>query len=537
MAHVLYYAVIALTVSTVMSSMCPKSMMSCDCRNDNKWSETNEDGLLLVDCFGDVDNLQDELNVYANKSIRKLLIENTTATHMTAEIFSDLKIGILTIKNQVTKIESDTFKPISDTLTSLRLLGVNISKSWKLDFLQDLNIESLYLDRNGLYPEHFPDFVFANFSLNSLKLLSLRHCKIVEIMEDAFLGLDGLETLDLTHNNIPKVAKWLLRLTNLKKINLSYNHRLIYIGDYAFKTLSKLEEIDLSHTGINAILEFAFVGLENSLQSLQLHHAELQHGHFSTMKKLRKLKRLDISYNQIVEMHNTSFIGFASLEELDISGQREIHLRTVETVNFVDSVFRGLERKLKVLKIRDLMMTSLPLAALSSLHSLQEIDASENEFTEIYEDFFYGVKARVIHLTNMQINEISPDAFIGFKLGAEVNFDNNEISNISFVLNTQRCQFRKLSFINNPISCDCDVVKIASTNRVSDLSGTCADGYFKRENLAHVHELPLAFNICDTTDYRNISNCKYMVSNSSQKSIIDSRLYCALLLLLLINFK
>jgi len=521
--------------SYVTSSICP-SGSSCDCKKEHQVRKDSDKDYIVINC--ELSVTEDDIHVFANTSIRRLKLHNTTMTNLVAGTFKDINVETLTVHDQVTKIESDTFADIMDTLTTLKLININISRNWDLNFLKDLKISRLYLDQNGIYPEHFPELVFSNLSLGSLKHLSLKNCKIVDIMDNSFQGLEHLDTLDISYNNIPKIASWILRLKNLRKINMSNNKRLIYIGDNAFYSLTKLEEIDLSNTGINAILEHAFNGLEHSLHTLKLRHAQLQDGHFNTMKHLKRLKTLDLSYNKIVDMHNTSFIGFSSLQSLDVSGQRDIRDGHQVSLNFVDSAFRGLDRKLLILKIRDLMMTSLPLAALSSLQVLEELDASQNEFTEIYDDFFYKVNARVIYLRDMDISYIQPNAFMDLKLGSEVFLDNNDIKNMSFILETRKCQFLTLSLKNNSVDCSCDVVEIALTNRVRHLEGTCADGFFKGEPLRRVHKLPLAQTMCDISNLRNDTNCKYTgVSRASHFTIYKLYFHTLFFILAVVDFK
>ncbi|XP_045201596.2 leucine-rich repeat-containing G-protein coupled receptor 4-like [Mercenaria mercenaria] len=327
----------------------------------------------------------------------------------------------------------------------------------------------------------------------------------------ALEGLPNLEILDLSHNYLPMVPDAILLLRKLRKLNLSFNKRLIYVHDYAFKPLRYLEEIDISNTDLSTVSEFAFFGLENSLKTLQLHHALLQDGHFSSMKELKRLKTIDISYNKIVEMHNTSFEGFVALEELDISGQSDIRSGVPYRLGFIDSVFKGVERKLKTLRIRDLGMDySLPLGALKSLQRLETLDASRNEFTEIYESFFYGIKARNIYLTDMEINSVSNFAFETLRPGVNIYFDRNNITNISFVLDTPICLFEKLSLIGNPLTCGCDVIEIAATNRISELIGTCADDFYRGENIKALPELDIAMINCDTKGYKKITHCSYI---------------------------
>lgn len=508
-ADIITPVMLILLTTGATSNYCP-DVTSCDCRID--WSSGDSLSYDVVECEGDVNFKSLNLSSFANNgNIRKLTFTNTTLRAFDSSTFEGLQIDAITIQNQKILIGDETFVPLSNTLTDLSLINVNISKIWNLNFLKNLhNLETLVLDENGIYPEHFPDDVFRTLNLTGLKHLSLRYCKIANMGTNSLVGLINLEILDLSHNILPVVPTAILTLKKLRRINLSYNKRLIYVHDYAFKTLNELEEIDISHSDLQTISDYAFYDLENSLTTLKLHHSQLVDGHFASMKELRKLQYLDVSYNRIVEMHNTSFEGFMALEELDISGQQDVRDGLIYRLGFIDSIFKGIERKLKILRIRNLGMVSLPLAALKSLRKLELLDASENDFTEVYESFFYGIKARSVYMTDMQITDISSEAFETLPLGINMYFDRNNITNISFILDTPKCLFQKLSLVGNPVTCECDVIEIAATRRVTELIGTCGDYIYEGENLKSVYKLQIASKNCDMADYKNDTICSYV---------------------------
>ncbi|XP_060568792.1 chaoptin-like [Ruditapes philippinarum] len=504
-------------------SIACEGLQSCDCRRERDWLQDGSDSYGVIECEGDMDMTSFNFSWYSKKTdLQEIIFTNTSIRSIGKNVFNGMKqIKTLKIQNQTIKIHADAFAPLGDNLEHVSLININISRDWKLDYLKHLeNLETLYLDKNGQYPEHFPKHVFRNISLTSLKHLSLRYCKIAIMTREGLEGLPNLEVLDLSHNYLPTVPDAIIQLRKLRKLNLSFNKRLIYVHDYAFKPLKYLEEIDISNTDLSTISEFAFYGLENSLTNLHLHHALLQDGHFHSMKELKRLKFIDISYNRIVEIHNTSFEGFVALDELDISGQSDIKDGVPYKLGFIDSVFKGVERKLKILHIRDLGMdSSLPLGALKSLQRLETLDASMNKFTEIYEEFFYGIKAKNIYLTDMEISSISNFAFENLRPGVSIYFDRNNVTNISFVLDTPICLFKKLSLTGNPITCECDVIEIAATNRVSDIVGTCADNFYRGENIKTIHEMDIAKVNCDTKGYKKITHCSYI--NSAACTLIN----------------
>ena len=514
------YTIVVIQEVTSISG-CP-DIKHCVCSRNQGTKKKNV--FENVECFGEFSFKDFNTPSIRKNGILSLNLRNTSERNLTNRTFRNMKLEELYISDQATTFSNTSFDSLSETLHILYLENVNISRTWILDFLRNMTVlDTLYLDRNGIYPERFPDHVFSKLNLTSLTYLSLRNCGVAQMSDQALHGLESLESLDLSNNHLPTVPKTILLLRNLKKIDLSHNARLIYVEDRAFMTLQRLEEIDLSHTGVNTLLEDSFEGLEECLQIITIHHAKMAHGYFSTMRKLRHLIHLDISYNYITEMHNTSFLGFSSLQELDVSGQRDE--KGEAATNFIDSTFRGLETKLLVLKMRDLQMTSLPLAALTSLRILHVLDVSDNNFTELYESFFYGVRSETIYVQNCSIGYVNKDAFDTVSSGVNIYLDNNNIKNISFILDTAPCQFRKLSFTYNPVQCDCDVIEIASSNMVPELVGACADELYRGENLAGLHEFPIARNGCDAEHFQNSSLCTYMIVRSTSSAhSFDSKL-------------
>ena len=520
---------ILLIIPEVLTFQCP-DVVSCDCRQ----KQTSHEISNTVECHGDIQLNTLNSTDLQNSPITELILNNVTVDTniLDKNLFDGLNVNKIKIKSTRLKFEQDSFSLLKPSLRHLALFDVGIKFATSLDFLQGFSaLETLELDKNGEFPVHFPSIVFANLSLDSLKKLSLRDCGIAKIEDSAFEGFPNVEILDLSYNKLPAIPGAILLLKNLRKLTLAHNSVLYYIHDQAFVSLNKLQRIDMSHTALHTIGLAAFYGLERSLRILQLNHGKLPYGPFSSLKNLQELRLLDISYNNIVEMHNTSFEGFQSLEELDISGQFD-EANLEHSFTFVDSMFLGVESQLQVLRIRHLGLESLPLNALSRLRALRELDASENKFVEIYESFFDHISARTIKITDMGINEISKDAFDHLR-GVNIIFDRNNITNISFIKDVAPCTFNKLSFIGNPISCDCDVVEIVFTNRVGDLVGTCANKAYRGQNLKHLDKSNKALDTCDTSKLEKIEYCKY--TNAAPAVISLSIAIFKLLLLIFIT--
>ena len=505
---------ILLIIPEVLSFQC-QEVTSCDCR------QKGDEKKNMVECHGEIQEDTFNSTDLQNNRITEMILNNVTMDSyvLNKNLFEGLNIDTLKVKSTRLEFETDSFDLLKPTLSRLALNDVGIKFGSWLDFLQDFaKLDTLELDNNGDFPVHFPSVVFGNTTLDSVRKLSLRNCGIAKIEDAALEGFPNLETLDVSYNKLPAIPGAILLLKNLRTLILAHNPVLYYIHDQAFVSLTKLQEIDISHTALHTIGLAAFYGLERSLNILKLDHGKLPYGPFSSLKNLQKLRLLDISYNNIVEMHNTSFEGFQSLEELDISGQFD-ETNYEHSFTFVDSMFLGVESQLQVLKIRNLGLQSLPLTALSMLRTLRELDASENKFVEIYESFFDHISATTIKVTDMGINDISKEAF-GHLRGVNIIFDRNNITNISFVKDVAPCTFNKLSFIGNPISCDCDVVEIAYTNLVANLVGACANKDYRGENLKALYKSNRAMDTCDTSKLKKIEYCKYANAGQTLKSYL-----------------
>ena len=505
---------------------CP-DVESCECQKERV---KGQDGGVFsndVECRGFLDINDLNSTNLQNVVVNQLMFDNVTfgTKFLEKEVFSGLNVESLKIKRTRFQFQNDSLSLLKPSLRHLSLYDVGIDFKTRFGYLEGFSeLETLEFEKNGEFPLHFRSHVFANLTLVSLKKLTLRNCEIAKIYDSAFKGLPNLETLDLSYNKLSSIPGTILLLQHLRKIILSYNSVLYYIHDMAFVSLNKLEEIDISHTILNTIATEAFYGLENSLKRLKLDHGQLPYGPFLSLKNLRNLRVLDISYNKIIEMHNTSFEGFQSLEELDISGQFDEENRQ-QSFTFVDSMFRGVENTLKVLKIRHLGLEELPLSALSMLR-LRQLDASENKFVQIYEDFFAHISAQSITLTDMAIDDISAEAFDSLR-GVTIIFDRNDITNISFINDVEPCTFNKLSFMGNPIYCDCDVVEIIFTNRVPEMIGACANKEFRGRNLQQLPNTNGALDMCDTSKLKKIEYCSF---GTSKASVLIPRLLVIILL-------
>jgi Leucine-rich repeat (LRR) protein len=120
---------------------------------------------------------------------------------------------------------------------------------------------------------------------------------------ESFIGLNLLEGLDLSHNNLASMPAGLFcPLVNIVTVNVSHN------------ILVDLEHLGLSHRGdfkCNVSVESLIV-TNNGLRTITP----------GALASLHKLKVLDFSRNEVGVLVEDAFKGLAQLEKLDASHNR-----------------------------------------------------------------------------------------------------------------------------------------------------------------------------------------------------------------------
>ena len=146
--------------------------------------------------------------------------------------------------------------------------------------------------------------------------------EVVEVSDDALVGLGAtLTALGLPNNRLTAVPHKALRtLVHLERLDLS-NNRIQAVTSRLFDDLANLRFLDLSGNVVQTLAPDAFAPLtalrtlhlrSNLLDTLQLNPASL--------RGLKRLQELDLSYNKLRGRLTTSFLqGLDNLQQLDLS--------------------------------------------------------------------------------------------------------------------------------------------------------------------------------------------------------------------------
>ncbi|CAH2040712.1 unnamed protein product, partial [Iphiclides podalirius] len=260
-----------------------------------------------------------------------------------------------------------------------------------------VNIRVLDFSRNNI--TYIAPYYFRHADL-TLSELYLSHNLLRNITREVFGSMLMLQYLDLSHNQIFHMEyDCFKKVKNLQIIDLSYNN-LIEMPIEVFHEMLALTSVDLSDNRLRNILDNLIIS--PSIERLDLSNNDLSRvptnclSHAAAanlveldlsgntipavsitdlVQRFRSLAWLDLSNNHLVRVEGGSFGALPKLRWLDLSNNSPFN--PSERVN---TMFKGLERRLSHLGLKNVSLTSIPSMSLSKLKSL---DLSYNNLPSI----------------------------------------------------------------------------------------------------------------------------------------------------------
>lgn len=444
---------------------CP-STVPCNC--SVTVDENTLDFLLMVNCSSRGLSKFPELKFHDKSKVKLIDLRNNSFGAIPANAFPDIKIEILDFSySENLTIHKNALQPIRHYLQKIILVDMDIKFQEQLHFLHDMvQLREIVLDKNGGWLILFPGAYFRGLRLLSLNKLSLKSCGIFRIAWGAFFELDQLQELDLSNNFLTKIPSEISRLRKLRKLVLNSN-QINTIPENTFQNLKDLRELYLVSNQLlstTSIHKDSFGGLANSLRLIDFSNNDMPAVPIHGLKYLDSLETLTLRNNRISYLANDSFNGTFQLKTLDISGNR---------IEIEENMFAGLEDSLITLYMKNAKLDHMPVTALKRLRKLTFIDVSYNNFQNINEEFFRGLKARNIVMRSMRIRKISPKAFKTLKRPIILDIAGNKVGDVTFVVQAPQCTFYELNLSENPIDCSCKVERIINSGSVEHLNGSC----------------------------------------------------------------
>lgn len=233
---------------------------------------------------------------------------------------------------------TDIANTIDNETTELILQGNNISTFdatiFKLDKLSILDLSQNALSTvPGSLSERFPNLEVLKVDNNQIDTLSMNDLN----------GLGNLRKLTFTNNILDTLEDGLFqKLVNLKQLVISSN-QLSYISKDAFKGLSRLVNLDLSMNKISDIEPGLFDHFQDEGISITFAENKIKTLPDGLLNKLRELKTLEFSSNQITSIGDKVFDGVTisellglynnSLQDLPIKSFLNSSIAIIQVIN------------------------------------------------------------------------------------------------------------------------------------------------------------------------------------------------------------
>lgn len=307
-----------------------------------------------------------------------------------------------------------------------------------------------------------------------LKTIDLRYCQLEYIDQGAFVQLESLGKLILSHNKLQRISLSAFSEKNgLQHLDLSYNFDLVKIKDDTstermepFKSLvaglylqpklfskhlKKLRFLDLSHTKLHVLSGIALSYLGSPIEQLSLCYTNIPII-AEKMFQDTKLRVLDLSGNQALPttFTNTSLTGIE--DKLEIFSFENAYLKHIHWISKL--------RNLQILKLRQNNINSIPFNTFSELNNLKIIDLSSNHLSHWYERIIYNHSVQVLDLRDNNINVLSREMIRDFQM-----VDYLAIGGNMFICNCLLKDFLEIGLRNtlkfdcaNPIPVDSDAL-------------------------------------------------------------------------------
>ncbi|XP_060524524.1 chaoptin [Cylas formicarius] len=291
--------------------------------------------------------------------------------------FSEWGSGIQTLilnNNRITNLNGKIFADLPElrelSLSFNPLRFIETDAFYGLDGLETLEL-SFSMDRDDLPHEIFQ-------SLTRLQFLSLDHNNFHEINPESFDPLRELAYLNLESNKIHLIPPKLFKPdthSNLKDVRFC-NNELAFILSDTFRSLSNLETVALS---------------DNKIKYLQI-------GSFSDLPRLNKLI---LSDNSISRISTGAFSNLSSLTKLDLQSNQLAEISFKQFVNVTGPLFLNLSRNQMTACNSDRKMLKLEV-----------LDLSHNHFAAIPECLEYTAFLKKLHLDFNVISSIGYNALM-----------------------------------------------------------------------------------------------------------------------------
>ncbi|XP_037296903.1 chaoptin isoform X2 [Manduca sexta] len=297
--------------------------------------------------------------------------------------------------NNISYIAPYYFRHADLTLSELHLSHNRIRNITREVFGSMLMLQYLDLSHNQIFHMEYDCFK----KVKNLQIINLSHNHLMELPIEIFHDMQSLTSVDLSDNRIKNFADSVILSPSLERLDLSDNDlSRVPTNCLSPPAAANLVELDLSGNTIPAVSMSDFVQrFRNPEQGeywpeepdysdeYMYHTVRRDHTRVFHQKKqypqnilYKSLAWLDLSDNHLVRIESGAFSALPKLRWLDLSNNSPFN--TGERGN---NIFKGLERRLSHLGLKNVSLVFVPSMLLSKLKSL---DLSYNNLPTIPPD-------------------------------------------------------------------------------------------------------------------------------------------------------
>lgn len=340
-------------------------------------------------------------------------------------------------RNEISQIEPGSF----DGMKSLRALRLGVNQIRKVDvatFRGLVSLEAIYLEDNQLLV--FPSALLG--SLPRLQKLHLDYNRIAVLSPGVLSAGVSIRELSLAYNLITEIPNGTFRdLQFLETLNLRGNKLSTISSGSLYGLQNSLMALDLGDNGIvseDLKLEFP------NLQLLSLGKNKLTSIPANAFSSLKKLKRVDLSNNQIRYLPAGPLTALRELQFLDLAYNSLTDVKIGALNNLVD---------LRELTLKSNFIKDMNTMAFLNLTRLKTLDLSYNRLSGIRTGTFDQLPAlRRLKLNNNILNSFKAELFAKETYIEDLNLSHNQIAYLYPDSFTMHPRLRKLDISHNKLS-------------------------------------------------------------------------------------
>ncbi|CAL1542601.1 unnamed protein product [Lymnaea stagnalis] len=458
-----------------------QALPECDCLKEP------DRGTAIIDCSNRNLTRLPTVRAPVLDIIDELRMGDNNITNLQHNAFQGLMIRKIDLRGNSLSIVSDTsfHEGLRSSLKILYIDGNGTSWPPKAALSQLTSMEELIMSNYQVpHLEHTPDQTFF-LPFTNLKYLTLDNWGIQAIETGAFTGPTSLMSLTLNKQRLVDIPINVLALTGsslktLRKLTISNTHSISEISPSAFLVLDELEELDLSHNSINKLDDGCFKGIDGTLTKLNLTGNSLTgtSSGIIGLKNLPKLAELDLSAqgqmtdfpdlsqlrstvplklylnnNKITQLRSNSLAAVAGqLNTLDISDNP---IQSVEPNAFINTTSLAV---LKMSNVPGMFQGSTLSSVLGTLKKLVALNISSNGLREVSNFTFENMTLlQDLDLSSNQLTKLLPEALVGPRGLTKLYLHNNNI-----IQSLSSCLFDghtspTITMTLGTLRCDCDI--------------------------------------------------------------------------------